>query len=165
MARKPCPECGAEISSKARQCPQCGHPVYRGFEWKSRASVLGYPLVHVAFGRSKETGRLLVAKGVVAIGQFGIGAITFAQFGIGFVFGFGQCVLGTIAVGQLALGISFGLGQLATGLTAIGQVALGRHVLAQIGIGQYVWSPKVRDPEAVEHFRAIWDFLKSLAGR
>ncbi|KJU86460.1 hypothetical protein MBAV_001356, partial [Candidatus Magnetobacterium bavaricum] len=29
-------------------------------------------------------------KGVIAIGQFGIGVVTIAQFGIGIVFAFGQ---------------------------------------------------------------------------
>ena len=27
MALQPCPECGREISGKARVCPHCGHPL------------------------------------------------------------------------------------------------------------------------------------------
>jgi hypothetical protein len=108
------------------------------------------------------TGRLLVARGVVAIGQFAVGLITVAQFGIGVLFGLGQFVGGFAAVGQFALGLFFGLGQFATGLTAIGQIAAGWYVLAQAGWGAHVWSDRVRDPEAVRHFMQLWDVLRSL---
>jgi hypothetical protein len=138
---------------------------WRGFEWKSKTEIAGWPLVHVAIGRDRETGKLLVAKGVIAIGQFGIGLITIAQFGIGILFGFGQFVGGFLAVGQLALGIYFGLGQLATGATAIGQFAFGEYVLAQIGYGKHVWSMKATDPTAVEHFTSLWNAVRTLGGR
>lgn len=164
-----CNECGASVSEKALACPHCGNPIGGpvgvsrkpgwGFEWRTRAEVLGWPVVHVAVGRDERTGRLRVAKGIIAIGQFGIGLVTIAQFGLGLVFGFGQCVGGILAIGQVALGISFGLGQFATGITAIGQLALGKYVLAQVGYGEHVWSTKVRDPVAVEYFRGIWNAI------
>ena len=178
MALIDCPECGAHISEKAIACPECGNPMkpmedlmdirrlfWRGFEWKSKAEILGWPLIHVAVGRDKETGRLLVAKGIIAIGQFGIGLITIAQFGIGVLFGLGQFVGGILAIGQFALGIYFGLGQFATGITAIGQFAFGKYVLAQMGYGEYLWSPKVKDSQAVEHFKNLWYSVKSLLGK
>ncbi len=178
MALINCPECGEEISEHATVCPQCGAPLkpepalkvevrphYRGFEWKSKARLFGWPLVHVAIGRDKETGKLLAAKGIIAIGQFGIGLVTIAQFGIGLLFGFGQFVGGTIAIGQFALGTYFGLGQFATGLTVIGQFALGKYVLAQMGYGTHVWSTKLKDPEAIEHFRNLWQALSHFIGR
>lgn len=170
-----CPECGARVSDKAHACPQCGHPfiagsrtkqetnrLYRGYEWKSKTEILGWPLVHIAVGRNKQTGKLLVARGIIAIGQFGIGIITIAQFGIGLVFAFGQFVGGIYSIGQVALGVYFGLGQLATGVTAIGQLAFGKYVLAQMGFGEHVWSTKMRDPEAVEYFKNLWVSVKSL---
>lgn len=178
MALIGCPECGAAISDNALACPQCGypikpiadathlpHPYWRGFEWKSEWEILGWPLVHVAVGRDKRTGKLLVAKGIIAVGQFGIGLITIAQFGIGILFAFGQFTGGLLAVGQLALGIYFGLGQFATGATAIGQFAFGEYVLAQVGYGKYVWSTKVKDPQAIEYFRNLWDSVRSLIFR
>ena len=168
-----CGECGASISEKAWTCPQCGNPIQArvnsrsrwGFEWRSQSELLGWPLIHVAIGRDKKTGKLLVAKGIIAVGQFGIGLITVAQFGIGVLFGFGQLVGGIFTVGQVALGIYFGLGQMATGITAVGQLALGQYVLAQVGFGEYVWSPKIRDPEAVEHFKNLWTMVKSFLGK
>lgn len=177
MALISCPECGASISDKAVSCPKCGNPMkpmaelivprflWRGFEWKSKAEILGWPLIHIAIGYDKETGRLHVAKGIIAVGQFGIGLITIAQFGIGILFVFGQFTAGVLAIGQIAVGIYFGLGQLATGATAIGQVALGHYVLAQIGYGAHVWSTQMKDSAAIEYFTNFWVSLKTLVGR
>ena len=184
MALIICPECSRGISEKALACPHCGYPLKEppappteapvvivrpgkrawGFEWRTKAEVLGLPLIHVAIGRDPKTRKLRVAKGIVAIGQFGFGFITIAQLGVGLVFGFGQAVAGLVAIGQVALGVQFGLGQLATGATAIGQFAFGTYVLAQAGIGKHVWSTKLRDPQAVEHFTAFWNGIKALWG-
>lgn len=127
-----CRSCMKEVSREALTCPHCGapHPARQnwqgwGYEWKSKQTVCGLPLVHVAFGRDKE-GKIRVAKGVVAVGQFAVGAITIAQFGVGAIFGLGQFVaaplaigqfaLGLAAIGQIAIGLAYGLGQFATGI-------------------------------------------------
>ena len=94
-----------------------------GFEWKSSRTFLGYPLVHIAFGRDRR-GKLRVAKGIIAIGQFGIGLISVAQFGVGLLFGFGQFVAGLTVLAQFAGGLLVGVGQFATGYVAFGQVVL-----------------------------------------
>jgi len=119
-----CRECQEKVSTEAKSCPYCGVPFPVkteskgfGFEWKSGKTFCGYPLVHIAFGRD-EHNRLKVAKGIVAIGQFGVGLITFAQFGIGILFGFGQFILGITAVAQIAISLLFGVGQFATGYIA-----------------------------------------------
>lgn len=159
-----CPECGEKISEKALTCPNCGYPInpnlnfmfWRGYEWKSGAEVWGLPLIHIAIGRDKKTGKLLVAKGIIAIGQFGIGLITIAQFGIGFLFGIGQFMLGFISLGQFAIGGYFGLGQFATGIIAIGQMAFGYYVRAQMGLGAHVWSSFIKDSLAIEYFKDFW---------
>lgn len=136
-----CRSCREGVSTEALSCPHCGapHPAQqnwggRGYEWKSKATLFGYPVVHVAFGRD-EKGKLRVAKGVIAIGQFGIGAITVAQFGVGFLFGLGQFMLAPLALGQFAIGLAaagqfgigllFGAGQFATGLKAYGMLTFG----------------------------------------
>ena len=178
MALVECPECGTSVSEKAASCPKCGYPMkpaadmailtrrfMRGYEWKSKTEILGWPLIHIAAGRNKETGKLYVAKGIIAIGQFGIGVITIAQFGIGLLFGLGQFVGGAIAIGHFAFGIYFGLGQFATGITAIGQFAFGRYVRAHLGYGKYVWSTQIRDSQAVEYFSNMWQSILGLIGR
>ena len=173
MALIDCPECGASVSDKAATCPKCGYPMkpmadlalvtrrfMRGFEWKSKTEILGWPLIHVAIGRNKETGKLMVAKGIIAIGQFGLGVITIAQFGVGLLFGLGQFVGGIVAIGQFALGIYFGLGQFAVGVTAIGQFAFGWYVRAPLGYGRYIWSTKIQDVRAIEYFENLWPFFR-----
>jgi hypothetical protein len=141
-----CDECGAEISDQAWSCPKCGYPIqaprippfiarygwWWGYEWKSEATILGLPLVHIAFGWDLKTGRLHVARGIIAIGQFGIGIITIAQFGIGILLALGQFVGGFVAVGQFALGIYFGLGQFATGAISYGQFTYSRNPFSGI---------------------------------
>eukprot|EP00803_Ostreobium_quekettii_P003192 evm.model.scf_436.4 EVM.evm.TU.scf_436.4 scf_436:53900-54452(-) len=76
-----------------------------GYEWKSKASILGVPLVHVAFGANKETGRMNVAHGVVSIGSVAVGIVTIAQVGIG-VFTLAQIGLGVAVMAQIGLGVA-----------------------------------------------------------
>jgi len=166
MALINCPECRASMSEKAVTCPKCGHPMkplanlervarryWRGYEWKTKAQIFGWPLIHIAIGRNGETGRLMVAKGIIAIGQFGIGVL----------FGLGQFVGGIFSIGQFALGIIFAFGQFACGITAVGQIAFGSYVRAQIGFGSHVWSSKIKDPQAIGYFSNLWYSAKSLA--
>ncbi len=173
MALVKCQECGEQVSDRAFVCPRCGCPCapvsmagWRslGFEWKSKTEFFGWPLIHVTLGFDKKTGRLAVSRGIIAVGQFGVGLITFAQIGVGFLFGFGQFMGGLIAVGQFAFGILFGLGQIATGITAIGQFGLGQYVRAMVGVGQHIWTMRVKDPAAVEYFNRLFDVLKITAG-
>jgi hypothetical protein len=175
ISTRTCPGCGFLVDETTTTCPRCNHSFtsppkrnrkpYWGFEYRSEAELFGWPIIHVAVGRHAETGKLLVAKGVIAIGQFGIGLITIAQFGIGLLFCLGQFGAGLYAVGQLALGGVFGLGQCACGITAIGQFAIGRYVLAQIGFGEHVWTTRVKDPVAVEYFTNLWGTITDIFGR
>lgn len=92
-----------------------------GYQWRSKTEFLGWPLVHIAFGRERETGKFLIARGIIAVGQFAVGVIAVGQFAIGLAFALAQFAVGTFAVAQFALGLVFGLGQFATGIVAIGQ--------------------------------------------
>ncbi|MBD3183623.1 zinc-ribbon domain-containing protein [Candidatus Poribacteria bacterium] len=171
-----CPECDAEISDKAVVCPKCGYPLSSkanmlyvgrkfmwGYEWKTKSQIFGWPLVHIAIGRSKETGKLMGAKGIIAIGQFAVGLITIAQFGFGLLFGFGQFVASPMfVIAQFAVGGYFGLGQFAIGVTAVGQFAVGHYVRALVGFGNHVWSKHIKDPQAIGYFSNLWQSTKSL---
>ncbi|MEJ2627467.1 MAG: zinc ribbon domain-containing protein, partial [bacterium] len=157
----PCRECAKEVSIKARFCPSCGapYPARRkwdgtGFEWKTKSTFYGYPLIHIAFGKNAE-GKFRVAKGIIAIGQFAIGLITFAQFGIGIIFGFGQFILGLTAVSQIAITTLFGIGQFATGYVAIGQFVVAYYGLAQYGWAKFLWSVSQKDPQAAVFFKFL----------
>jgi len=92
---KPCRECGHNISEQAAFCPGCGAPYparekWDGwrFEYKSEATLLGLPLLHVFF-KYRPHRRPVSAKGVIAIGRFAYGVVTISQFGLG-VFSLGQ---------------------------------------------------------------------------
>jgi hypothetical protein len=92
-------------------CPQCGAPFPArdkwdgyGFEYKSRITVLGLPLVHVAF-KYRPNRAPVVARGIIAIGQFGCGLITVSQFGIG-VFSISQFTVAGFALAQFAVAYS-----------------------------------------------------------
>ena len=101
-----CRDCGHEVSRQALLCPHCGAPKPAaaewtgfGYEYKSRTTLFGLPLVHISF---KYRGLFMPvpARGIIAIGQFGVGIITIAQFGVG-VFTLAQFGLAAILVGQI----------------------------------------------------------------
>jgi hypothetical protein len=173
MALTTCRECGKDVSTEALACPHCGAPQAGlkagksffgakrawGYEWKSERTYMGYPLVHIAVGRD-ERGKLRVAKGVIAIGQFAVGAITIAQFGVGLLFGFGQFIFGLTALAQFAGAVLMGVGQFASGYVAVGQLVLTYYGLAQAGFAEYLWTPKRKDPEAVAFFQRLWESVR-----
>ena len=108
---KRCRDCKNEISEQALTCPWCGAPYPTrekwdgwGFEYKSKTKVLGLPLVHIAF-KYRPNGKPVMAKGVVAIGQFGAGIISITQFGIG-VFSVSQFAIAVYALAQFAVAYS-----------------------------------------------------------
>jgi len=114
----PCRECQHEVSENAPICPNCGAPKPAnekwdgwGYEYKSKTAFAGLPLIHVSF-RYRPNYMPVVARGFIAIGQFGAGVITIAQVGIGIV-----------SVSQLAVGV-----------WAIGQLAFAFKLIAQLGI-------------------------------
>ncbi len=163
-----CRECKKQVSTEAGACPNCGAPRPAetnwkgpGYEWRSPMEIMGFPFIHIAFGRDQQ-GRRRVAKGVIAIGQFGIGLITFAQVGVGVLFGFGQVMFGLTAVAQVAITALFAVGQIAVGYAAIGQIAVGVYGLAQFGVAEYLWSAEQRDPAAVEFFQNLWEQIRAL---
>jgi hypothetical protein len=134
-------------------------------EFRSHAMFWGLPLLHYTHGICPETGRRVIAKGIIAVGRLAIGMfalghasfglIAIGQLGLGLFLGLGQASTGLYAIGQAAIGVLFGIGQVATGEIAIGQVAYGKYVLAQLGFGDQVWSMKRADPEAVAFFKAF----------
>ena len=129
---KPCRECRHEISEQALSCPHCGAPFPArdkwdgwGYEYKSKTILFGLPLVHISF-KYRPNRVPVVARGIIAIGQFGYGVFTIAQFGIGLVsicqftiagFALAQFALAYSLIAQIGLYIHEGRGQMVKSLT------------------------------------------------
>ena len=107
----PCRECQGEVSEQASACPHCGAPFPAraqwdgwGWEYKSRLKLAGIPFVHISF-KYRPNRVPVVARGIIAIGQFGCGIFTLSQFGIG-VFSLSQFALAGFALAQFAVAYS-----------------------------------------------------------
>ena len=108
---RPCRECQHEISEQAMACPHCGAPFPAkkkwdgwGFEYKSEATFLGLPLLHISF-KYRPNRTPVPAKGIIAIGQFAVGVVTLSQFGLGFV-SISQFTIAGYALAQFAFAYS-----------------------------------------------------------
>ena len=98
-----------------------------GFEYKSQATLLGLPLVHISFKYTPNR-KPVPAKGIIAIGQFGMGVITIAQFGIGLIsvcqftlagYALAQFALAWSLIAQIGIYVSTGIGQTVFKLTEL----------------------------------------------
>ncbi len=132
---KPCRECRREVSEQAPSCPGCGAPYPArekwdgwGFEYQSGLRFLGLPLLHVSF-KYRPNRVPVVARGVIAVGQFAVGGVTVSQFGIGLV-----------SVSQFTIA-GFALAQFGVAWSLVAQIGLFLHE----GRGQFV--------------RGLWDLL------
>src|SRR5262245_39302673 len=85
-----------------------------GFEYRSKATLWGLPLVHIVAGTDPVTGRRRVAKGIIAFGDVARGFVASGGMAFGVV-AFGGLPIGIISVGGLALGFA-ALGGVAIGL-------------------------------------------------
>lgn len=89
-------------------------PVY---QYTSRRTLLGLPLVSIRFGHDRHPTRYNTAVGVVAIGNFSVGILSV-----------GLISAGVLSVGMIALGLA------AAGMVSIGGAAVG---LSAMGIWSY----------------------------
>ncbi|HSI07628.1 MAG: protein kinase [Rariglobus sp.] len=132
-----------------------------GVSYRSRRTLLGLPLLHIATGVDPVTGKRRIARGIVAIGDHAQGVFAFGGVAIGGV-SFGGVSLGLFSYGGLALGLlvhgGLGIGALASfaGLAiapiALGGSALGWYAYGGAAWGRHVNSPSRHDPAAVDFF-------------
>lgn len=134
-------------------------------EFVSHSKLFGIPLIHRTHGRHPQTGRLVVARGVIAIGRIAFGALAIGQFALGLLaigqasiavcFGLGQVSAGLTAVGQLAIGGILGMGQLAVGALSIGQIAIGWVAIGQFALARHGIDVRGVDPELLAWVQRI----------
>ncbi len=101
--------------------------VVPGYEYKSKRTLFGLPLVHVSLGYG-----LRCAKGVFAVGNCAVGVVAAGGFSLG-VLGFGGIAAGLLGVGGLAFG-ALCLGGVAVGGVAIGACAIGVYALGAAAV-------------------------------
>lgn len=114
------------------------------YEYKSKITIGGIPLVHINLGRG-----IYKAKGIIAVGNFAFGVLSVGIASAGLIsiggvslglLAFAGLALGGLAVGGAALGI-FAVGGLAVGVYSIGgcalasRIAMGGYANAHIAIG------------------------------
>ena len=94
------------LASWLRSCSSCskkrGHWSHAR-EYKSDATFLGLPLVHIQHGGRLPGEPVRIAKGWIAAGEVAVGGITLAGLSFGII-SFGGMFIGMLAFGGMALG-------------------------------------------------------------
>lgn len=101
------------------------------YEYKSKKTCFGIPLVHINVGRG-----IYVAKGVIAIGNIAVGAVSIGIVAIGGLC-LGALALGLISLAGLALGLLLAIGGVAAGIIAVGGVAAGVVAIGGVALGMF----------------------------
>ncbi len=134
---KQCRECQHQVSEQAISCPQCGAPYPAkekwdgyGFEYKSEATLFGLPLLHISF-KYRPNRVPVVAKGIIAIGQFACGVLTISQFGVG-IFSVSQFTVAGYALAQFAIAYSL-IAQMGLYIN-YGRGQIVRSILGMLGL-------------------------------
>jgi len=103
----------------------------RSYEYKSKRTAFGLPLVHINIGWGAKR-----AKGVVAIGNMARGIVAIGLLSAGLV-SIGLLSAGLVSTGLLSLGLLLAVGTISVGTFAIGAVAIGIFALGAVAIGMF----------------------------
>lgn len=109
------------------------------YEYRSPIQIAGWPLLHVAFGKDENTGKVKRARGVVAVGSIATGGLAMGVMARGLA-SFGVLSLGLISSGVLSIGVvSLGVMGLAawcaSSVIAVAPCAFGVNALGWISAG------------------------------
>ena len=155
--------------------PYAGYAYLQGYEYKSKQTLFGLPLIHVVTGIDLQTGRSRVAKGIIAvggraqgvlaIGGMATGGIALGGFATG-IFAFGGFAMGLFSFGGLALALLIAVGGGAIAPIALGGWANGYMAFGGKGSGTHVYDSMVHDPVAAKFFlswaRGLLDHLNQI---
>ena len=152
-----CPECQREVSDRAYACPSCGHPMREGglrghgqaysYEYKSKKTIFGLPLLHIVYGPAWLVG-FRPAKGFIAIGNVALGVIAIGGFAAG-LFTLAGVGFGFVCIAGIAIGLGVGIGGIAMGYLAVGGLAVGVYAIGGLGIGVHTLQNDPRILDAV----------------
>ena len=132
------------------------------FEYRSKTTLFGWPLLHVATGVDPATGRKRSAKGIIAVGTAPRGVIAFGDVAVGVIacgiFGYGLIsisvvAVGVIACGSVAVGLFVAMGGVAFAPIALGGAAFGYYANGAVAWGKHALSPHAYDAQAAAFFQ------------
>ena len=155
--------------------PYPGYAYLQGYEYKSKKTLFGLPLIHVVTGIDLQTGRSRVAKGIIAIGGraqgvlaiggMATGGIALGGFATG-LFASGGFAMGLVSFGGLAIALLMAVGGGAIAPIALGGWASGYMAFGGKGSGTHVYDSMVHDPVAAKFFlswaRGLLDHLNQM---
>ena len=150
-----------ETISGLRQLPPHIQRMY-GYEYRSKAEIFGWPLVHIAKGIDPQTGKKRIAKGIIAVGDIAIGLLALGGVAIGGT-ALGGCAIGLItfggaslgllvAIGGGAIGLGLSMGGLAVGSVAVGGLAVGVFAYGGGAFGAFAYGANAQNPNALRLF-------------
>jgi hypothetical protein len=131
-----CRECVGREAPRivCRTCTESGTVL--GYEYKSSATIGGWPLLHVCMGIDPVTLRPKAAKGVIALGNVAIGGIAIGGLAVGLISIGGLSVGLACAIGGAAVGLGLSVGGFAVGSIAFGGAAFGfRYAIGGAAFG------------------------------
>lgn len=103
------------------------------YEYQSKRTLWGLPLVHINLGRGLPPRR---ARGILAVGDIAQGVVAVGGIAAGLVSAGGAAV-GLLSLGGLSLGLLLALGGLSVGGCALGGIAVGWFAAGGLAVGRY----------------------------
>lgn len=120
----------SELSTDVKSLSAAANPAtgtdaprrYR-YEFRSKKTLWGLPLIHIASGHP-DSKQVALARGIIAIGDAAIGLVAIGGFAFG-GFAIGGMSLGAISISGFAVALFLAIGGVAIGGFSIGSLALG----------------------------------------
>ena len=103
------------------------------YEYKSKKSIFGVPLVHVNLGKGFKK-----AKGIIAVGNISCGIISSGFVSLG-VLSCGFLSIGGISLGLISIAILLAIGVFSLGSFSIGAISVGVFSFGAVSIGKYAF--------------------------
>ncbi len=156
-------EVKTEVQAISGLSPQAVQNLF-GREYRSKAEIFGWPLLHIAFGIDAKTGKRKVAQGVIAIGDTAVGGLAIGGGAYG-VIACGGLAAGVISFGGVSIGLLLAIGGCALGNLAFGGLAIGTVAVGGCAVGYYAFGGSVfgaftvsgahQNPEALKLFENL----------
>jgi predicted Ser/Thr protein kinase len=134
-----------------------------GYDYRSKTTLFGWPLLHIAHGADPATGKRRVARGIIALGERAYGVIAcgglaaggVAIGGLGFgIFSFSGLSFGVLAMGGFAFALLCAYGGVAIAPFAWGGVALGYLAVGGAAFGVHAAGGNAHDAVALRFLHA-----------